>query len=476
MIRFVRALVANIALLTLALTLALIIWVNATRAEDPLRTQFLQVPVEIVGQPENSILQSPNRRQTIQIVFEGPSSVVNTLNDSDFIARVDLSDVPLGTEISVPVVVEAKAANVTIQTSSPESLLVNIEALITQEVPVTLDIRGTVARGHSQGTPLIDPPTITVSGPASRVNPLDFARVTVFLNNERETKIDSPQPIFYDRQGRVASVGGLTLSTEQVQVTVPIDEAADFAEKFVDVVWTGDPAPGYRLLSISANPPSVLVQGSPSQLGRFTRIETEPIDINGLTASFEQKVALVLPTGITLDQDQELFVTIEIEPLVTSATYTRPVAVQGLGDGLAAVLDPEEVRVFLFGPLPALDTLLDEEVRVTADLFGLEVGTYSLEPDVNFPERGIELRSIQPAQITVTITKAITTTDTITATSSLLLDLPMVHRPLGTGGKTAVFPQTPLPTAITIPDFPLVGHQPLASKPHPRKIIYSQAF
>ncbi|MCA9964473.1 MAG: hypothetical protein KC423_09525 [Anaerolineales bacterium] len=471
MMRFLRSLVANIALLVLAFILALIIWVNAIRDQDPVRTQFLQVPVEIIGQPDNTILQNPTRRQTVQVVFEGPSSVVNGLTDSDFLARVDISTVPLGTDVSVPIVVEAKEVNVTIQTSSPESLIVNLEELVTQEIPVTLDLRGTVARGHSQGTPLIDPPTITVSGPASRVNPLDFARATVFLNNERETKIDSPQPIFYDRQGRVASVSGLTLSTEQVQVTVPIDEAADFAEKFVDVVWTGDPAPGYRLLSISADPPSVLVQGSPTQLGQITRIETEPIDINGLTESFEQKAALVLPTGISLDQDQELMVKIEIEPLVTSATYTRPVELLGLADGLEAIIDPEEVRVFLFGPLPALDTLLDEEVRVTADLFGLDVGTYSLEPDVNFPERGIELRSIQPAQITVTITEAITTTAGITDTASLLLGLPLAQ---GDGRETAVSPHH-LPTTAQ-PDFFVAIHQPFASLPHPRKIIRLQTI
>lgn len=457
MIRFLRSLVANIALLILAFIMALIIWVNAIREQDPLRTQFLQIPIEIIGQPDNTILQDTDRRQTVQIVFEGPSTVVNSLTDSDFVARVDLSTVPMGAEISVPITVEAKEANVTIQTSSPETLLVNIEELVAQEVPVTLDLRGTVARGHSQGTPLIDPPTITVSGPASRVQPLDFARATVFLNNERDTKVDNPQPIFYDRQGRVASVSGLTLSTEQVQVTVPVDEAADFAEKFVEVVWAGDPAPGYRLLSISADPPSVLVQGSPTELNQITRIKTEPIDINGLTGSFEQQVALVLPSGVTLDQDQELFVKIEIEPLVTSATYTRAVEVQGLGEGLAAEIKPETVRVFLFGPLPVLDALLEEEVQVTADLFGLDIGTYSLEPDVNFPTRGIELRSIQPAQITVIITEAITPTAAIPATPALVLQWPLAG-----GGETAVFP-TPI-------------HQPFASTPHPRKITHWQTI
>jgi len=31
-----------------------------------------------------------------------------------------------------------------------------------------------------------------------------------------------------------------------VTVTVPVEEAAGFADKLVTVVWTGEPAPGYR--------------------------------------------------------------------------------------------------------------------------------------------------------------------------------------------------------------------------------------
>jgi hypothetical protein len=90
--------------------------------------------------------------------------------------------------------------------------------------------------------------------------------------------------------------------------------------------------------------------------------------------------------------------------------------IQGLDEEWEAKVDPESVRVVLFGPLPILETLLDEEVNVTVDLFGLISGTYSLEPDVSFPDRGIELRSIQPSQVTVEITRPLTITNQISRT------------------------------------------------------------
>jgi hypothetical protein len=84
-----------------------------------------------------------------------------------------------------------------------------------------------------------------------------------------------------------------------------------------------------------------------------------------------------------------------------------------------AIATPEEARVVLFGPLPILDSLTEDEVHVAVDAFGLVTGTYSLEPVVTFPERGLELRSIQPPLITVEITPTITNTITNTETSRL---------------------------------------------------------
>lgn len=66
-------------------------------------------------------------------------------------------------------------------------------------------------------------------------------------------------------------------------------------------------------------------------------------------------------------------------------------------------MEPTQVRVVVFGPLPVLDALAESDVRVIIDLFGLEEGTYSIEPDVIVPDRGIEVRSVQPAAVSVTI-------------------------------------------------------------------------
>ncbi len=417
--KFARSIVSNLFTLLLSLALAILIWFNAQESDDPLRSEFLSIPITVIGQPDNSLLLDPPAdRRVVQIVFEGPTSVVTQLTVEDFSASIDLTEVPFGEEATIPIAVQPKVDNVTLRSQQLE-ITVLLEQLVTRDIPVILDVRSEVARGYSQGIPLVDPEVITVSGPASSVAELDSARVTVFLNNAREDIFDSRQPVFYDQQGRVASVRGLDLSTGQVDITIPVVESAGYAEKFIDVDIIGEPAPGYRVLSINVSPISVLIQGRPTLLSQVDRVQTEPIDITGLTEPYLQQVTLALPDGVTQDEGEEIFVEIDIEPFFTTDTYNPIVVVQGLDETLEATVEPESVRVVLFGPLPALEALLDEEVRVTVDLFGLITGTYSLEPDVSFPDRGIELRSIQPSQVTVNITRLLTITNEITGTLSV---------------------------------------------------------
>lgn len=393
----------NLASLLLAFILAILIWTTASETQDPVRTRFLEVPLEYVGVPANATLVDVDPRQTVQIRLEGPDSLLQEVSPDDYTATLDVSDVPSGEVTPVGIEVSGGRPGIKISFITPEQIDVRLEEEIAQDIPVRLDLRGSVARGHSQGEPFLEPAAIRVTGPASQVNRLEFALVTAFLNNTAETLVETAQPIFYDVTGRVAGVSGLDLNTDRVTVTVPVEELAGFSEKIVSVQWFGEPAPGYRLLSVEADPLAVLVQGRPAQLSNLSSVKTEPIDITGLTQSFQQTALLDLPDGITVEPDQKVSVNIQIEPILTTSTFNRIPILQGLNRNYEAFITPNQVRVVLFGPLPVLDSLAEDDVRVTLDLFGLDTGTYSIEPDVDFPNRGIELRSVQPATVTVLI-------------------------------------------------------------------------
>ncbi len=452
-----RSFLAGTTTLLLSLLLAIVIWFNAVQAEDPNTRRSVQIPVTYIGLPENVVIVEPdNPDQDILITYEGRTSVVTQLGPNDFSAIVDLSEVPVGTSQQVPIQIETSEQSITVNPPTPDQIEIFLEQLKTVELPVRVDIRGSVARGHTREEELVEPAEISVTGRASEVDTLDFVQVTVFLNNDNQTIVANPQPIYYDRQGRIASVRNLDVSANEVQVTVPIHESADFADKIISVNLVGEPAPGYRLISARVNPGSVLVTGSPTRLQQPFSIQTEPIDITGLTESFSDSVTLILPSGIEQDEVEEITVNVQIEPFRSTKIFNQAVTTQGLEEGKTGELDPETVRVVLFGPSPVLEAMTEQEILVNVDAFGLEDGTYSLEPIVTFPEqRGLELRSVQPSVVSLFITNTITTTNGISNTlpitdeTSMRYNTPvedLLSLDLG-AGDTAVSQLTP-PTTI----------------------------
>ncbi len=415
--RFLRSAISNIPTLIFAVVLSLVIWAAAIREADPVESRILEISVEVVGKPADTILigRPPD---SVFITVEGTISALDQFSPGDFSAFIDLSDAPYG-ESEISINVSGGSDQIEIQNQFPESATLRLDQIVTQEIPVSLQVRGEVARGHRLGDVVVEPDSVQVTGSAERVNQLSESRVTVFINDSREDIIEQRQPTFFDVDGNVASVVGLTVVPEEVEIVLPVVEIAGFAEKPITVRWDGLPASGFRLMDVTVEPSSVEVTGLPALLEGL-RVQTDSIDITGLDETQTLSTGLSLPTGISMIDVQPVFVTVVIEPIFSSDIVQRPVEIRALEDNYEAVLDPEEVRVFLFGPLPILDTMTEEDVRVTVDLSGLLTGTHVLEPFVSLAVEGIEVRSTQPPVVSVIISSSITVTEEITDTVSLI--------------------------------------------------------
>ena len=100
--KIVRSFLSNFLTFLLSLLLAILIWLNASQENDPTRLQSFQIPIDFIGQPENSTLVASD--ENMVFVVEAPSSVMNQLTPADFTAVVDLSQVALGEDVVVDVV------------------------------------------------------------------------------------------------------------------------------------------------------------------------------------------------------------------------------------------------------------------------------------------------------------------------------------------------------------------------------------
>jgi len=430
-----RKLLAEGSTLLLAFILALIVWIVAVNEEDPIRvdTYSESLGVQVVNMPENiEIVNDITER--VQVVIRAPLSTWESLTRDKFQTLLDLQGLSTGTH-NVPVDVECIDDDVEIIEWKPKSLAVKLEAHVTREFEVQVNLLGDVGEGFEEGKTVVMPPSVSVSGAESWVSQVSRAEVDVFLRNNKEDVEQSRPVLLRNEAGEL--VGFVDFTPPQVTVRVPISQKRGYKEV---VVILGDllgrPATGYHVRGFAIEPTTVLIFGAPSVIDEIPNLVTASVDISGVTDDVVKNVALDLPEGVSvIGREAFVEVTVNIDPTQSCLTLQQRVEFQGLGEGLGRTAVPEFVDVILCGPLPRLETVRRriQDLHVVLDLTELGVGTYSLAPVV-LPLDEITVESILPSVVEVEVFELPTPTPTSTFT------------PTPTFTATPTFTPTPTPT------------------------------
>jgi YbbR domain-containing protein len=193
------------------------------------------------------------------------------------------------------------------------------------------------------------------------------------------------------------------LAPESVQAFVPIDHLGGFRDLAVKVAVRGQVAPGYRISNVTVTPPIVTVFGAAQAIDTSPGfLETVPISVTNAQADIVERVPLNLPGGLSLLGNAAVQVVVQVEAMQGGLTVQRPLTIHGLRDGLDVRLSPETVDVLLTGPLPKLQALKPEDVRVTLDLGNIATGTHQIAPTAILPQ-GLIAETMLPAIIRVTV-------------------------------------------------------------------------
>jgi len=279
--------------------------------------------------------------------------------------------------------------------------------LAAQTFSVDLSLAGEPAIGYQAGEVSLEPLEVVVAGAQSQVQKVDRVRISVNLSGIRENFDQSLRVEVLDKSGQ--KVDGVTVSPESVLVTLPVTQQGGYRDVAVKVNILGRVASGYRLTDISVFPPVVTVFASdPSLVSALPGVvETQPLELQSAEQDISARVALNLPAGISVVGEQTVLVQAGVSPIESSITLSgEKVETVNLGDGLMAQVSPATVDVIVSGPLPLLDTLTRQDVRVTVDLSGLAAGTYQITAKVEVLISDVVVESILPNTMEVVIVPA----------------------------------------------------------------------
>jgi YbbR domain-containing protein len=396
-----------------AFLLALIVWVSAVTSADPSQEKEYPgtVNVEVIGQAPDMVLTS-SLPSTVSVTLRAPESIWTKLilEKAPVRAILDLSGLAEG-QHTVPIQMEIGIKPVEVVSYNPRSVDITLEPLMTNQFDVSVVNTTNPAIGYQAGTPVLDQKTATVSGAESQVSKVVEVRASLDLKQATSDINEMIALAAYDQNGQ--AVKDVTITPEKVRVTESIAQLGGFRNVVVKLTTNGQPAAGYRLTSITVNPPTVTVYSSDPQKVEALPgyITTDPINLTGLKDDLNQQISLVLPDGVTVVGDPSVNVQVSIAPVENSLSLNSiPVQATGLGTNLVATISPATVDLIVSGPLVTLNSISIADLQVLIDLTGLEPGRYTVEPKTTLNNPDLTIESIQPTTFEVTITRATTGT------------------------------------------------------------------
>lgn len=447
-----RALLSNLSSLIFALFLGVVIWVIAVNSENPLmvRENFPEegIPIELEHVPQDLAPLTGGDQKT-RLRIRAPRDHWAEIDADQFRAWVDLKGFNPGL-YEVPVRVEqAQPADpqIRILSYTPEAIPIRLDRIEEQKMQVEVEVvdRATMPTSYEILTPTVDPPTVTIRGPSTRLERVDRVVARVQASGSRATIEIEAEVQLLDRIGDTVPTGpGATdlriLPAPVVDVTLPIQPRQGYRELIVQPIIVGEPARGYWIGNIDVSPRTISVVGLPASVAALSStVETEPIDVTGLEEStLTRQVRVNLPPDVSpLKGDRLVTVSVEIEAIRSSQRISVTPDVSGLQAGLEVKqIAPSSIQVLVEGPVSELEQLEPEDIGVVLDLTSLREGTHLVEPRVT-PPGALEASSTIPRQVEVTIgiaedtrqisrpvtirgvpagLRAVTTPDTVTVT------------------------------------------------------------
>jgi YbbR domain-containing protein len=253
---------------------------------------------------------------------------------------------------------------------------------IVGDLPAAVDVR---VRGSSAQLSRLDP------GEVVAMLDLTNARIGARLFHLRTDEVRVPYGI------EVAQVLPPTLSLtieKSLRRTVPIVPATD-----------GDPAPGFVVGRMVAEPSTVEIVGPESRVREVSAATTEPLEIDGRHERVRDVVTVgVADSSVRLVDPMSATVVVEITPAPVEREVSGvPVRWRNLGAGLAAPrVTPEVATISVRGARDVLVKVKPDAIDAFIDLTGLGPGRYTLKVQVD-PSQEFGVGSVAPAAVVVTI-------------------------------------------------------------------------
>ena len=315
----------NIGLKFWAVAFSCGLWIVINNINNPLETKnFYNVPLEIINASsitsENKVYDIEDGIDTVNVVVEGRSKVLDELTKDDIRAVADVAERNDMNKVGVKVSSTRNNSELNFK-SSIESVQLVIEDRKSIDMRIAASVTDEPAEGYVVGQVSPSPNIVRLSGPASVIDNVKSVRAVTSVDNFSADINTSVELKLYDADDREIKNNSISMNISTVNIAVSILATKEVPLSFVA---TGTPKDDYMISGdITSNPGYVMLAGRKSTLDNITKLSvSDPaIDVTDKDESFTATVNIrkYLPTNTQFadsDYDGNVDVSVNIEGVV----------------------------------------------------------------------------------------------------------------------------------------------------------------
>lgn len=387
----------------ICILLAFGLWTYVVAGESKADIFPGKIPLEIKNAPENYIVVKDSSQVEVKVVAD--KGIWKKLSSQSFRASIDLAGLNQGTH-EVAITAYSTVYGVQVVEIKPVKVLVSLETTANKSVKVETKIEGNAAEGMVASDIDLSQDSVDIMGPKSIIEQIDSALALVKLNNEDKDFSKNISLKSLDPNGN--DYENIKFIPEEVEAKIKISRAAQSKSVGIKVNLKGVLSSGYWISEINTIPSSFNITGSSSSLSQVKYLETKEINIDGLNQNKNEKVELIVPSGLNLvDSEAKINVEIKLSQQESTRELSSGFIYNNLNSALkVANLDPASLKLLVYGPVNVFNSLDNSKIKANLDLANYnQPGSYAIDLKESFFNLPSELKvnNFLPSSIRITL-------------------------------------------------------------------------
>ena len=298
----------------ISVLIAIVIWIYVVYEYNPqYETWVRDVPITYLNRSQEfengkmAILDTSTEQMDIKI--RGRRRLVSAIDASNTTVTVDMAGITKEGTYTLPINVHFAADGVEVLQKKPYTQEMVIDRVITEEREITVDTEGQLPAGYVVDSSTTSPETVKLTGPQSIISNVAKCSIAVNFTDVRDDIKGLYKIKLYDAQNNAIESEFISKNIEYTEVYYAV-----LATKTVPVtpkVSAAKTADGLAVTA-AAQPAQVTVKGKGLALDAISSLETAEIDVGSINENRQIKAALELPGGVTMADQSEAAVTVNL--------------------------------------------------------------------------------------------------------------------------------------------------------------------